>query len=242
LFHQPKGNKFPQTAGVQRSGESNNSTTQQRNGSTTQRIHYLCTMFQIIEILGTIAFAISGALTAMNKRLDPFGVFIIAFVTAVGGGTLRDVMLGQRPAWMVNVDYVYLIVVGFGLAVLFRKKFDRFRISLFLFDTIGLGVFTLIGLQKGIDGGLHPVICVALGTMTACFGGVIRDILCNEIPVIFRREIYATICIAGGIVYFTLRALNLHHDALYVATALVMIVLRLMAVHYRWSLSPLGRK
>jgi uncharacterized membrane protein YeiH len=200
-------------------------------------------MFHVIEILGTIAFAISGSLTAMNKKLDPFGVFIIAFVTAVGGGTLRDVMIGKTPvAWMLNLDYVYLIIAGFVLAVIFRKKLDKLRISLFLFDTIGLGVFTLIGLQKGMETGLHPIICIALGTMTACFGGVIRDILCNEIPVIFRREIYATICILGGILFFVLKRLNLHHDVLYPVTAGFMIALRLLAVHKQWSLQPLEKK
>ncbi len=200
-------------------------------------------MFHVIEIFGTVAFAISGSLTAMSKKLDPFGVFIIAFVTAVGGGTLRDIMIGKTPvAWMLQLDYVYLIIFGFALAVIFRKKLDRLRLSLFLFDTIGLGVFTLIGLQKGMDTGLHPVICIALGTMTACFGGVIRDILCNEIPVIFRKEIYATICIIGGILFFILKSFNLQNDILYLITSVVMILIRLMAVKYRWSLQPLEKK
>jgi uncharacterized membrane protein YeiH len=200
-------------------------------------------MFHVIEILGTVAFAISGSLTAMSKKLDPFGVFIIAFVTAVGGGTLRDIMIGRTPvAWMLQLDYVYLIVAGYVLAMIFRKKMDRLRISLFLFDTIGLSVFTLIGLQKGLETGLHPVICIALGTMTACFGGVIRDILCTEIPVIFRREIYATICMAGGILFFLLKSFNLHHDAVYVVTSGFMILFRLLAVRYRWSLQPVERK
>lgn len=200
-------------------------------------------MFHLIEILGTIAFAISGSLTAMNKKLDPFGVFVIAFVTAVGGGTLRDIMIGRTPvAWMLQLDYVYLIITGYLLAIIFRKKLDRLRISLLLFDTIGLGVFTLIGLQKGIETHLHPVICIALGTMTACFGGVIRDILCNEIPVIFRREIYATICLVGGILFFILKKLNLDNDVLYLLTSLVMIGLRLLAIRFRWSLQPLEKK
>ncbi|CAM3354131.1 Glycine transporter domain-containing protein [Flavobacterium longum] len=200
-------------------------------------------MFHIIEILGTIAFAISGSLTAMSKKLDPFGVFIIAFVTAVGGGTLRDVMIGQTPvAWMKQLDYVYLIILGFVLALLFRKKLDRFRISLFLFDTIGLSVFTLIGLQKGLETGLHPIICVALGTMTACFGGVIRDILCNEIPVIFRREIYATICMAGGILFFLLKALKVNDELLSVIVAVFMIVFRILAVTRKWRLQPVERQ
>ena len=200
-------------------------------------------MFQLLEIIGTMAFAMSGALTSMNKKMDPFGVFIIAFVTAVGGGTLRDVLIGRTPVgWMLDIRYVYLIIVGFILAILFRKKFDRLRTSLFLFDTIGLGVFTLIGLEKGINIGLHPVICIALGTITACFGGVIRDILCTEIPVIFRREIYATICIFGGIVFFLLRKLNLENDFLYLATSIIIITIRLMAVKFKWYLPTLEHK
>jgi uncharacterized membrane protein YeiH len=200
-------------------------------------------MFHLLDIIGTMAFAMSGALTAMNKKLDPFGVFIIAFVTAVGGGTLRDIMIGRTPVgWMLDLKYVYVIAIGFVLAIIFRKKFDRLRTSLFLFDTIGLGVFTLIGLEKGINIGLHPVICIALGTLTACFGGVIRDILCTEIPVIFRREIYATICILGGIVFFLLRKLNLDNDVLYLTTSLVIISVRLMAVKFKWYLPTLEHK
>ncbi|MBG6061084.1 putative membrane protein YeiH [Flavobacterium sp. CG_9.1] len=200
-------------------------------------------MFHLLDIIGTMAFAMSGALTAMNKKLDPFGVFIIAFVTAVGGGTLRDIMIGRTPVgWMLDLKYVYVIAIGFVLAIIFRKKFDRLRTSLFLFDTIGLGVFTLIGLEKGINIGLHPIICIALGTMTACFGGVIRDILCTEIPVIFRREIYATICILGGIVFFLLRKLNLDNDVLYLTTSLVIISVRLMAVKFKWYLPTLEHK
>lgn len=199
-------------------------------------------MFHLLDIIGTMAFAISGVLTALNKKLDPFGVFIIAFVTAVGGGTLRDVLIGRTPVgWMQDLIYVYMISLGFFLALIFRKKLDRLRKSLFLFDTIGLGVFTLIGLEKGIEIGLHPIICIALGTMTACFGGVIRDILCNEIPIIFRREIYATICIIGGMVFFALKYFNLNNDILYLVTSSVIIAIRLMAVKLKWYLPTVGK-
>ncbi|EIA08974.1 trimeric intracellular cation channel family protein [Flavobacterium frigoris] len=200
-------------------------------------------MFHLLDIIGTIAFAMSGALTAMSKKMDAFGVFIIAFVTAVGGGTLRDVMIGRTPVgWMLDLEYVYVICIACVFAVLFRKKFDRLRTSLFLFDTIGLGVFTLIGLEKGINIGLHPIICIALGTMTACFGGVIRDILCAEIPVIFRKEIYATICILGGVVFFILKRFNLDNDLLYLTTSLVIISFRLMAVKFKWYLPTFENK
>jgi len=200
-------------------------------------------VFYLLDIIGTMAFALSGALTAMNKRLDPFGILIIAFVTAVGGGTLRDVLIGRTPVgWMLNLNYVYVIFIGYFLAILFRKRFDKLRKSLFLFDTIGLGVFTLIGLEKGISIGLHPIICTALGTMTACFGGVIRDILCNEIPVIFRKEIYATICILGGIVFFMLKKGNFPDELIQLVTSLVIIIVRLLVVKFNWSLPTLDLK
>ena len=201
------------------------------------------TMFFILEILGTIAFAISGALTAMQKKMDPFGVFIIAFVTAAGGGTLRDVMIGSTPVgWMLDLNYIYMIIVGFILAVLFKKRLDRLRISMMLFDTIGLSVFTLIGLQKGINYGLHPAISIGLGTITACFGGVLRDILCAEIPVIFRKEIYATVCIFGGIVFFLLRKIDLSTESVYLIAAISIAIFRLLVVKYKWSLPTMTQR
>lgn len=199
-------------------------------------------MFEILDILGTMAFAVSGALTAMNKKMDPFGVFIIAFVTAVGGGTLRDILIGRTPVgWMMDLNYLYVITLGFILAMIFRKKLDRFTTSMFFFDTIGLGVFTLIGLEKGLEKGLEPGICIALGTVTACFGGVIRDILCTEIPVIFRKEIYATICIIGGIFFFILKSLEIPQDVLYLTTSMIIIAIRLMAVIFKWSLPTIEK-
>lgn len=199
-------------------------------------------MFNLLDLIGTLAFAISGALVSIDKKMDLFGVFIITFVTALGGGTLRDVMIGRTPVgWMVNIDYIYVIITGFIVTLLFKQLIERFKIYLFIFDTIGLGVFTLIGLEKGINIGLHPIVCIALGTMTACFGGVIRDILCAEIPVIFRKEIYATICILGGIVFFILRKFNLNSDVLYLTTSLVIISVRVMAVRFKWYLPTLNK-
>lgn len=198
-------------------------------------------MFNLLDLIGTLAFAISGALMAIDKKMDLFGVFIITFVTAVGGGTLRDIMIGRTPVgWMLNLDYICIIIIGFILSLLFKQRIEKFKIPLFIFDTIGLGVFTLIGLEKGINIGLHPIICIALGTMTACFGGVIRDILCAEIPVIFRKEIYATICILGGIVFFILKKFNLNSDVLYLTTSLVIISFRVMAVKFKWYLPTIN--
>lgn len=199
--------------------------------------------FQIVDILGTIAFAISGVLVAMNKRMDPFGVIIIAFVTAVGGGTLRDVMIGVEPvSWMKNMTFVYVIFGSVIFAVLFRKRISYLRKSLFLFDTIGIALYTVVGVETGIIAGLHPIICIALGTMTACFGGVLRDILCNEIPVIFRKEIYATACILGGLTYFLLRKFLGDENYLFVIAGLVVITVRLVAVRFKISLPSLYKE
>lgn len=203
---------------------------------------YLCSMtelslFFILDLLGTIAFAISGALSAMNRRLDLFGIFIIAFVTAIGGGTVRDVLIGSTPVtWMENIVYIYLIGVVTILAIIFRGKLDRLKKSLFLFDTIGLGVFTITGVEMGVQNDLNPIISIAIGTMTGTFGGVIRDILCNEIPVIFRKEIYATACIIGGLAFVLLNEIGVGTDIIYIVTSLTVIVIRLLVVKYHISL------
>ena len=196
----------------------------------------------LIDILGTIAFAISGVLTALNKRLDPFGILIIAFVTAVGGGTLRDVLIDANVAWMRNLTYVYVILAATIFAVIFRKRLGYIRRSLFLFDTIGIALYTIVGVEKGIAADFHPIICVALGTMTACFGGVLRDILCNEIPIIFRKEIYATACILGASAYFLLHFTPISEDFIVVISGSIVIIVRLLAVYFNLSLPSIYRK
>ena len=196
----------------------------------------------VIDILGTIAFAISGVLTALNKRLDPFGILIIAFVTAVGGGTLRDVLIDANVAWMRNLTFVYVIFGSTIFAVIFRKRLGYIRRSLFLFDTIGIALYTIVGVEKGIAAGFHPIICVALGTMTACFGGVLRDILCNEIPIIFRKEIYATACILGASAYFLLHVTPISENFIVIISGSIVIIVRLLAVYFNLSLPSIYRK
>ncbi len=197
-------------------------------------------IFYSLDILGTIAFAISGTLAAMHKKLDLFGVFIIAFVTAVGGGTLRDILIDRTlVSWMQDLNYVYAISAATIFAIIIRKKIAYLRTSLFLFDTIGLGIFTIIGTEIGIQEQLHPVITVILGTLTATFGGVLRDILCNEIPVIFKKEIYAMACIAGAITFIILSNLQINMNTNYIITTLIVIVIRLVAVKFKLSLPTL---
>ncbi|MDY7395050.1 trimeric intracellular cation channel family protein [Aureibaculum sp. 2210JD6-5] len=194
-------------------------------------------MFYTLDILGTIAFAISGTLVAIHKKFDPFGVFIIAFVTAVGGGTLRDVLIGRTPVgWMQDLNYVYAIIGATIFAIIIRKKIDYLSTSLFLFDTIGLGIFTIVGTEIGIQQNLHPIVSVALGVMSATFGGVIRDILCNEIPVIFKKEIYASACIFGAITFLVLTEFKIPVNINYIITSLIVITIRLIAVRFKLSL------
>jgi uncharacterized membrane protein YeiH len=195
----------------------------------------------VIEILGTVSFAISGSFAAMQRRLDPFGVLIIAFVTSIGGGTVRDLLLGDTPvAWMRDVNYCLLILVTSLLTIFFKTQIKRFKITLFLFDSLGLGLFTLVGVQKGIVFGLDPGMCVALGTITGCFGGVIRDTLLNTIPLIFRKEIYATACILGGILYFLLLYFNLKADVAKVIVIAFIVALRILVVRYKLALPRFG--
>ncbi|MFK5974037.1 MAG: trimeric intracellular cation channel family protein [Flavobacteriaceae bacterium] len=195
-----------------------------------------------IDILGTVAFAISGVLVAMDKKLDVFGVFIVAFVTAVGGGTLRDMLIGNMPVlWMQEPIYMGTIFISVIFAVIFVKQLKYLRRTLFLFDTIGVGLFTMVGIEKGLGANLTPIMCIALGTITASFGGVIRDILCNEIPVIFRKEIYATACILGGTSYFLLVQLPFDSAYAYIAAIFIIIIVRLLAVKFKIVLPNIYR-
>ncbi len=191
----------------------------------------------VFEILGTISFAASGSLTAIHKKMDPFGIFIIAFVTSLGGGTLRDLLLGTTPVgWMLNLDYLYIIFITTILSIIFRNKISYLRKSLFLFDTIGLGIFTIAGVEIALKANLDPTICILIGTLSGSFGGVIRDILCNEIPIIFRKEIYATACIIGGLVFLGLNELTIPHMITYSVTISIIILVRLIAVKYKLTL------
>lgn len=192
---------------------------------------------ELIETLGTISFAISGTFAAMQRRLDPFGVLIIAFVTSIGGGTVRDLLIGDTPvAWMRDVNYCLLILLTSVATIFFKTHIKKFKVTLFLFDSLGLGLFTMLGIQKGIMFGLSPGICVALGTITGCFGGVIRDTLLNTIPLIFHKEIYATACILGGILYYGLKYFNLTDGAATVIVISFIFLLRVIVVRYKLAL------
>jgi uncharacterized membrane protein YeiH len=193
----------------------------------------------IIDVLGTIAFAVSGAFLAMEKKLDPFGVLVLAFVTAIGGGTLRDIMIGNLPVrWLRNDTTALLIMCSALITMFFGHYLRHLTKTLLLFDALGLGLFTIVGIQLGLAKDFSYGICIALGTVTACFGGVVRDVLLNTIPVLFRKEIYAVACITGGIVYFVLLYTGLSTDIATVISILIVFFIRVLAVKYRITLPP----
>ncbi len=199
-------------------------------------------LLNLIDILGTVAFAISGVFAAMQRRLDVFGVFIIAFITAIGGGSVRDVLIGDLPvSWIRTMNYTWIILASSLVAILFNNTIRNFQKTLAVFDSLGLGFFTVLGIQKGIATGLDPGICVALGTVTGCFGGVIRDISLNNIPLIFHKEIYATACIIGGSVYFLLLETHVQRDWADVISIGTIVVIRLTALQYDLRLPSIYR-
>ena len=194
-------------------------------------------VLNIIDILGTFAFAVAGAFSAMERKLDPFGTLIIAFVTAIGGGTLRDVLVGNLPVnWLQNEVTIFVILFSALLTMLFGSYLKQLTTSLFLFDALGLGLFTIVGIEIGLRYQLGPGVCVALGTITACFGGVIRDVLLNKVPLIFQKEIYALACVLGGSIYFLLLQLPLHSDISKIICILLIFCIRVIAVRYKLAL------
>lgn len=191
----------------------------------------------VIDILGTFSFAVSGAFFAMEKRLDPFGVLILSFVTAIGGGTLRDMMIGNLPVGWLRDGTATLVIFSAAIGtMLFDQWLKKFNRTLFLFDALGLGLFTIIGIEKAIELNFSVGVCIAIGTITASFGGVIRDVLLNNVPLVFRKEIYALASIIGGLFYFVLRSSSLDNDVAKIIYILLILLIRMLAVKYKLAL------
>lgn len=194
------------------------------------------TFLTIIEVLGTIAFAISGIRLAAAKSFDWFGAYVVGLVTAIGGGTLRDVLLGIPIFWMLSP--MYLAVTGISLitVIIFRKALVKGMRTLFLFDAIGLALFVVVGIEKSIAADFPMWVAVVMGIITGSFGGVVRDILLNDEPLFFRKDIYATACLAGGIIYWLLWLAGCPQWVQQVTCAFTVIGLRVAAVTFNWSL------
>lgn len=190
-----------------------------------------------IEVLGTIAFAISGIRLAAAKRFDWFGAYVVGLITAIGGGTLRDVLLGIPVFWMQTGMYLSVTFISLVTVIIFRKALVKGMRTVFLFDAIGLGLFVVVGIEKTFVAGYPAWVAIVMGIITGSFGGITRDILINEEPLFFRKDIYATACLFGGLMYWLLTfipGINVLIPQL--VCAFSVVGLRIVAVHYNWSL------
>ena len=194
---------------------------------------------QIIEFLGTFAFAISGIRHAAAKHFDWFGGYVCGIAVAIGGGTIRDVMLGVTPFWMTNPFYMICTALALIFVIIFAKHMEGLRNTWFVFDTLGLALFTIAGIQKSLLFGQPYWVAIIMGCITCSAGGVIRDILLNNVPVIFHKEIYAMAAVLGGITYWFLDILMVPIEATVIASFMVTCLIRFLAVRYHLSLPTL---
>ena len=195
------------------------------------------TVLYFLDLLGTAAFAASGALAGVQRRMDLLGVVVLGLVTAVGGGTIRDVLLGAVPPFCFNDEnYLYLSIVVALLVFYYHHSLDFLHRPLLYFDALGLGTFLVIGTGKALAYNHGFLVAVMMGVMTATAGGVVRDVLSDQVPFILQKEIYATACIFGGILYSILYRLGMNESLIAVIAALVVVIIRVVAIHRHWSL------
>ncbi|HEU5291349.1 MAG TPA: trimeric intracellular cation channel family protein [Cyclobacteriaceae bacterium] len=196
------------------------------------------TLQYALELFGTFFFAISGAMAMHDKEHDWFGAGFTGFITAIGGGSLRDMVLGSYPlVWIKDINFLYAIFSGVLVALMFFTRLLRLKRTFFLFDTLGISFFTILGVEKALNLGVRPEIAAIMGMFTAVMGGVIRDTLANEMPVIFRKEIYATACLIGAVIYVVLdHQMGLDRNINLLTSISVIIVIRILAVRYNLAL------
>lgn len=195
----------------------------------------------ILEIVGTFAFAVSGIKTASSKNFDWFGAYVVGVATAIGGGTIRDIMLGLPIFWMRNPFYLIIsaLALVYGILQHRYKSTSKQRKTILLFDTLGLALFTIVGIQKTEQLGFPFWTAIIMGTITGAAGGVMRDVLVGTVPLIFRKEIYAMACIFGGIVYFICKEVGLDTMICTAAAGIGVISLRYLAIRFHLSLPVL---
>ena len=200
------------------------------------------TLIQVCDFVGTLAFAISGIRLASAKKFDLFGAYVVGVTTAIGGGTMRDLILGVTPFWMTNSFYLICSAIALVWVIVFRKLLVRQNNTWFLFDTIGLALFTVTGIEKtittiGPSGEHFPFwTAIIMGTITGAGGGVLRDVFINEVPLIFRKEIYALACVIGGLAYYICHQLGLDGTLSAIICGLTVVLMRLLAVKYKLHL------
>ena len=200
---------------------------------------YIPTFVQVLEFIGTFAFAISGIRLASAKQFDWFGAYVVGVATAIGGGTIPDLMLDVTPFWMTNSIYLTCSALALVGVILFGKFLIRQQNTFFLFDTIGLALFTVVGVEKTLALHFPLWVAIIMGTITGAAGGVIRDVFINEVPLIFRKEIYAIACVIGGLVYGLCHWLGLAMTVTELVSGVSVFMARILAVKYHWALPVL---
>ena len=200
---------------------------------------YIPTFVQVLEFIGTFAFAISGIRLASAKQFDWFGAYVVGVATAIGGGTIRDLMLDVTPFWMTNSIYLTCSALALVGVILFGKFLIRQQNTFFLFDTIGLALCTVVGVEKTVALHFPLWVAIIMGTITGAAGGVIRDVFINEVPLIFRKEIYAIACVIGGLVYGLCHWLGLAMTVTELVSGVSVFMARILAVKYHWALPVL---
>ena len=193
----------------------------------------------LIDYAGTFAFAISGIRLASAKQFDWFGAYVVGLVTAIGGGTIRDLLLNVTPFWMLQPSYVIIIGLALLFVILLGKFVIRLSNTFFIFDTIGLGLFVVVGIEKSLDAGFPFWVVIIMGMITGSAGGVIRDILINEVPLIFRKDIYALACVIGGVVFYICYKLEFSSIITQLLSVGSIILTRILAVKYHISVPVL---
>jgi len=188
---------------------------------------------------GTFAFAISGIRLASAKQFDWFGAYVVGVVTAVGGGTFRDVLLNSTPFWMEEPSYLIVSALALLFVIIFRKHVIRLNNTFFIFDAIGLGLFVVVGVAKTLEYGFPMWVAIVMGTITGSFGGMTRDILINEEPLVFRKDIYALACVLGGLVYYACLKMELSPSLTQLFSAVSVFAMRIIAVKYHISVPVL---
>ena len=196
------------------------------------------TFIQLFDLIGVAVFAVSGALAAVRKRLDLLGVVVIAMVTAIGGGTTRDVLLDRAIFWMTQPRYLYVIVAAALLTIVWTRRFRPPDRALAVADALGLALFAISGAQIAERAALPGIVCVIMGVITGVAGGMIRDLLVTEIPMVIRRgHIYATAAIVGIVVYLLLqRSVGIAEPVAAVSGMAVIATLRILAIGRGWTL------
>lgn len=195
------------------------------------------TLLYALDLVGTAAFAASGAWAGVRRKMDLLGVLVLGVVTATGGGTLRDMLLGDLPPFSFKDETYLYLSLGVSLAVfVWHRHFEVLRNPLLYFDAVGLGTFVVIGVGKALALHAGYLVAVMMGVMTATAGGVVRDILSGQVPLILQREVYASACIVGGVLMVALHNSTLPPSVTAVLAALTTIVLRLLAIRHNWEL------